>query len=115
MPEANASQVTIGGQPLDVTLDEPIAVTVNVPSAIYNGWVTVAAVRAALAVSTTIKSVTIENVSTNAVVYVGNATVTVANGYALRAGATVSMDVDDLAKVYVIGTAGNVITYIAVN
>jgi len=85
------------------------------PTTVYNGWVTVAAVRAPLSAnSVTIKSVTIENISTNNVVYIGNATVTVANGYALRPGATVSLDINDLNKVYVIGTAGNVVTYIAV-
>lgn len=85
------------------------------PTTIYNGQVTVAATRAPLsATSVPILSVTIENVSTNSVVYVGNSTVTAANGYGLRAGASVSMDIDDLNKVYVIGTAGNVITYLAV-
>lgn len=84
-------------------------------STIYNGWVTVAAVAAPLSdTSVTIQSVTIENVSTNNVVYVGNSTVTVANGYALRPGYTISLDINDLNTVYVIGTAGNIVTYIAI-
>lgn len=84
-------------------------------STIYNGHVTIAATAAPLsATSVTIKSVTIENVSTNSVVWVGNSAVTAANGYGLRAGAIISIAVDDLSKVYVIGTAGDIITYLAV-
>ena len=95
---------------------DPQGAAIKNPTVIFNGWIVVAAIRAPLsAVAVPIKSVTLENVSTNDVVYVGNATVTVLNGYGLRAGATVSLDIDDLNKVYVIGTAGNVITYIAVN
>jgi hypothetical protein len=91
--------------------------SIQSPSTVYNGQVTLTGTPAvnALAAATTIKSVTIENVSTNATVYVGNATVTIANGYALRPGATISLDIDSLSKVYVIGTAGNIVTYIAVN
>ena len=101
---------------------DPLAILTSIlfaltsPTTVFNGWVTVAIVRAPLvAVATTIKSVTIENLSTNNVVYVGNATVTAANGYALRAGANISIAIDDLNKIYVIGTAGNIVTYIAVN
>lgn len=89
-------------------------VDVKAPTTVYNGWVTVAATAQPLSTSTTIKSVTIENVSTNNVVYVGNSSVTVANGYALRPGLSVSLDINDLNKVYVIGTAGNIVTYLAV-
>ena len=85
------------------------------PSAVLNGQVTIAAPRTPLAASTPIKSVTIENPSTNAVVYVGNNAVVVGDGYRLWPGATVSLDIDDLNKVYVTGTAGNVVSYIAVN
>jgi hypothetical protein len=89
---------------------------VQTPTAVLNGQVTIAAPRVPLsAVAVPIKSVTIENVSTNAVVWVGNATVLAGNGYGLRPGATVSLDIDDLNKVYVTGTVGNVVTYIAVN
>jgi len=86
------------------------------PTQVLNGQVTIAAPRVPLAaVSTPIKSVTIENPSTNAVVYVGNDAVTAADGYRLQPGATVSLDIDDLNKVYVTGTAGNVVSYLAVN
>lgn len=68
------------------------------------------------AVSVPIKSVTIENPAANAVVYVGNETVAVGGpGYRLWPGANVSFDCDDLNKVYVTGTAGNVVSFIAVN
>jgi len=88
----------------------------SVPMIIYNGQVTLAAAAAPLsATSKTIKSVTIENVSTNSVCYVGNSSVTALTGYGLRAGATISLDINDLNKVYVLGTAPNVVTYIAVN
>jgi len=62
------------------------------------------------------KSVTIENVSTNAVVYVGHDnTILAANGYALRSGATISLDIDNTNRIWVLGTAPQVITYIGVN
>ena len=95
---------------------DPQGAAIKSPTVILYGWGTVAATATALsATAEPIKSVTIENVSTNDVVYIGDADVTILNGYALRAGATVSLDIDDLNKVYHIGTAGNVITYIAVN
>ncbi|MCJ7560482.1 hypothetical protein MUO79_07670 [Candidatus Bathyarchaeota archaeon] len=94
--------------------------TVNIatPTAVLNGQVTLTGTPARdqlAAVATPIKSVTIENPATNAVVYVGNNAVVVANGYRLQPGATVSLDIDDLNKVNVTGTAGNVVSYIAVN
>jgi hypothetical protein len=94
------------------------AVAVVPPTQVLNGQVTIAAPTAPsvpLAASTPIKSVTIENPSTNAVVYVGNDAVTAANGYRLQPGATVSLDIDDLNKVYVTGTVGQIVSYIAVN
>lgn len=84
------------------------------PTTIYNGQVTIAAPRVALGAATDIVSVTIENPSTNAVVYVGNATVAAGNGYRLQPGATISLEIDDLSKVYVTGTVGNIVSYIAV-
>lgn len=93
-----------------------IQALLTTPTTVLNGQVTIAAPRVPLAaVATPIKSVTVENVSTNAVVYVGNDTVVAGNGYRLQPGATVSMDIDDLNKVNVTGTAGNVVSYLAVN
>ena len=97
MPEGNADPLTL----------------LATPTAVLEGTVTLAVAAAPLiAVATPCKSVTIENVSTNDVVNVGNATT---QRYQLRAGATISLDIDNLNKVYVYGTAGNIITYIAVN
>jgi len=85
----------------------------NPPTAVLEGNVVLAVAAAPLiAANTPCKSVTIESVSTNAVANVGNA----ANQrYQLRPGATVSIDIDNLNKVYVSGTAGNIVSYIAVN
>jgi len=85
------------------------------PTAPLNNQVTIAAPRVPLAgVATPVKSVTIESPSTNNVAYVGNNAVTNLNGYRLWPGATVSLDINDLSVVYVTGTAGNVISYIAI-
>jgi len=111
MPEGNADPLAILA-----TVNANLTTLLATPSTVLNGQVTIAAPRVPLAaVATPIKSVTIENVSTNAVVWVGDAAVLAGNGYGLRPGATVSMDIDDLNKVYVTGTVGNVVSYIAVN
>ena len=92
-----------------------IIAPLQVPTTVYNGQVTIAAPRVPLsATSVTIKSVTVTNLAANAIAYIGNATVTVGNGDYIEPGASKSMDIDDLAKVYVIGTVGNVVSYIAV-
>lgn len=110
MPEATVDPITAINN-IVVALS-----AVQTPTAVLNGQVTIAAPRVPLvAVATAIKSVTIESPSTNDRVYVGNATVVAGNGYCLQPGATVSMDIDDLNKVYVTGTVGNVVSYLAVN
>lgn len=99
-----------------IVLPTLVSADIQPPSAVLNGQVTIAAPRVPLAaVSTPIKSVTIENPNTNAVVYVGNVNVVAGDGYRLWPGATVSMDIDDLNKVNVTGTVGQVVSYIAVN
>lgn len=97
-------------------ITDPIVIAgIIAPATVLNGQVIIAAPRVPLsAVATAIQSVTVESVGTNDVVYVGNATVTAANGYRLQPGATVSLDIDDLNKVNVTGTVGNVVSYIAV-
>lgn len=111
MPEAYADSLAILA-----TINANLTTLLTTPSSVLSGQFTlVAAASPLVAVATPIKSVTIENVSTNAVVWVGPAGVTALTGYGLRPGATVSMDIDDLNKVYVVGTVGNVISYIAVN
>lgn len=62
------------------------------------------------------KSITIENPNTNAVVVIGHDNaVTLLNGYRLQPGATVSLDIDNANRVWVIGTAPQIISYIGVN
>lgn len=96
-----------------LTAIQTLITQLQTPTVVLEGNVTLAVAAAPLTAAVTpCKSVTIESVSTNAVVSVGNA----ANQrYQLRPGATISLDIDDLNKVYVIGTVGNVVTYIAVN
>ena len=111
MPEGMADPLAILA-----TINANLTTLLTTPTVVFNGQVTIAAPRVPLSAAIVpIKSVTIENVTTNAVVWVGNATVVAGNGYGLRPGATVSMDIDDLNKVYVAGTVGNVVSYIAVN
>ena len=89
--------------------------SIQMPTTIYDGQVTLTAVAQALsATSVPIKSVTIENPITNAVVYMGNSNATVAS-YRIQPGATASMDIDDLSKVYVLGTVDEIISFFAVN
>jgi hypothetical protein len=99
-------------------VQNPVSADIVSPTTVLNGQVTLTGTPARdplVAVATVIKSVTVENPNTNAVVYVGNATVIVANGHRLQPAASVSMDIDDLNKVYVTGTAGQVVSWIAVN
>jgi len=62
------------------------------------------------------RSVTIENPIANAVVAIGptNA-VTLLNGYRLQPGATVSLDIDNVNRMWVIGTLNQIISYLGVN
>jgi len=111
MPEGNADPLAILG-----TINANLTTLLTTPTTVLSGQFTlVLAASPLVAVATPIKSVTIESVSTNAVVWVGPVGVTALTGYGLRPGASVSMDIDDLNKVYVIGTIANIVTYIAVN
>ena len=112
-PPSDPIPVTDTASQTLLTALQTLLTQLQTPTAVLEGNVTLAVAAAPLiAASTPCKSVTIESVTTNAVAYVGNA----ANQrYALRPGATVSMDIDNLNKVYVRGTAGNIVTYIAVN
>jgi len=107
MPEGNADPLAILA-----TINTNLSTLLTTPTAVLEGTVTLAVAAAPLiAASTPCKSVTIESVSTNAVANVGNA---VNQRYALQPGASVSLDIDNLNKIYVRGTAGNIVTYIAV-
>jgi len=88
---------------------------VDALSTIYHGTKTVPVGTAeAIASTQTIHSVTVKALSTNTVaVYVGASGVTTANGFELLAGESVSLDVSDLATVFVIsGSASQVVRYI---
>lgn len=78
--------------------------------------VAVAGTQVALSASTVIKSVTIKALSTNTgIIYVGASTVSSADGFELNAGDTVSLDVDNLADVYVDSSVnGEGVSYIYV-
>lgn len=86
-------------------------------SAIYNGSKTVpTGTAAAISTSQPIKSVTVKTLRTNtAAVYVGASGVTTLNGFELLADESISLDIDDIAKVYVIsGSGSQVVRFIAV-
>jgi len=64
--------------------------------------VTTAGTRVALASTTAIKSVTVRAKSVNTgLIYVGSSIVASSNGFQLSAGETVSIDIDNLSKVYI--------------
>lgn len=84
---------------------------------VYNGTKTVPTVTAeTIAGSQACHSVTIKALSTNTVaVYVGATGCTTANGFELLAGESVSLDIANLATVFVIsGSAAQVVRYIAI-
>ena len=61
------------------------------------------------------KSITLENPAANDVVYVDNAAVAIGTSYRLQPGATISLDIDNANRVYVLGTAPQTVTYLTVN
>lgn len=112
-PASDPIPVTDTGAQALLTAIQTLMGQLQTPTAVLEGTVTLAVAAAPLiAANTPCKSVTIESVATNAVVQLGNAAT---QRYVLRPGATISLDIDNLNKVYVRGTAGNIVTYIAVN
>lgn len=94
------------------------ATELNPGSSILNGQETVAVVGTAeplATASTPIISVTVKALHGNTgMVYVGNEDVTSATGYVLDAGEPVSIDIDDLADVYIdVDVAGEGVSWIA--
>lgn len=75
---------------------------------------TTAGVAVQIASSTSIASVTLRALSSNTgKVYVGNSTVTALNGFQLAADETVSIDINNLNKVYIdVAVNGEGVTYI---
>jgi len=118
MPEASIGSGAFGTIETDLTTLIADLQDLQSPATILNGQVTLTGTPtrdALVAVATPIKSVTVTNLNSNAIAYIGNATVTIANGDFIAPGASKSLDIDDLNKVNVIGTAGNVLSYLAVN
>jgi len=89
------------------------------PTTIYNGkkTVTTATTRVALASSQAVKSVTIKALIANTgTIYVGDSTVAAANGFALVAGDSISLDIGNLATIYLDSSVdGEGVTYISIN
>jgi len=114
-----ALQQVFGGEN-DLSEDNPLPINivaggVPTPTAVLEGQVTLTGAAQQLP-NDPCKSVTLENPITNAVVSLGhNNTVTLLNGYRLQPGATVSMDIDNVNKIWVIGTAAQIISYVGVN
>lgn len=79
-----------------------------------NTNVTTAGTRVPLSSSTAIKSVTIRAKSSNTgFIYVGSSSVSSSNGFQLSQDETVSLDIDNLSKVYIdSGVSGEGVTYI---
>lgn len=74
------------------------------PSALVNGQQTTTTSAVALPSGTLTQGVVIEALAANAAsVWVGNASLTAANGYELAAGATVSIIVSNLSNIYILG------------
>ena len=104
------------GKEGDLSPSNPLPVSEITPTTVYNGQITIAAAAVPLsATSVPIKTVSLENDPDGNVVYVGNSGVTAVNGRRLWPGATLDVAIDNLNKIYVVGTVGDVISYIAVN
>lgn len=116
------TQVGVTTIAVPVELDAPIpagtnsigSVTVNTPSTFGNGKTTTNASTAVVIKSdTTIKGVTVKALTTNTgLVYVGDSSVSSANGFELQAGESVSIDIDNTNKVYFdVSVNGEGVTY----
>lgn len=90
----------------------------SAPTTVYNGSknVTTAGTRVALAASQAISSVTVKAKAANTgSIYVGDSTVSSSNGFVLAAGEAISMDIDNLADIYLDSSVnGEGVTYVAV-
>lgn len=88
-----------------------------IPSTIYNNHktVTTAGTAEALAASTAVKSVVIRALLSNTgVIYVGDSSVSSSNGIELQAGDAITIEIDDLAKVYLdASVSGEGVSYLA--
>ncbi len=103
---------------LQVNASGDLRVEDATPTTIYNGKNTVAAAgtQEALASSQAVKSVTIKALASNTgLIYVGNSGVSSTDGFELSARDSVSLDITNLATVYIdSAVTGEGVTYIAV-
>jgi hypothetical protein len=101
---------------LSLTSATVISVNLNPGSIVGSGktTVTTAGTQVALSSSLSIISVTVRALSTNTgKIYVGTSSVSSTDGFQLSASETVSIDIDDLAKVYIDSSVnGEGVTYI---
>lgn len=101
------------------TVAGTVTATTAVPTTIYTGkkTVTTGGTRVALASTQAVKSVTVKALSANTnKIYVGDSTVASTTGFQLSAGDSVSLDIADLATVYLdADTNGEGVTYLGVN
>lgn len=88
-------------------------------STLYNGrkTVTSAGTAEALSGSTFVKTVCIKPLSTNSNnIYIGNSSVTSTTGYPLPSGESISIDINNLNKIYLdVDTNGEGVSYLAVS
>ena len=113
--EIKKSILPTGAATSDNQTDGSQRTQIDALATIYNGSKTVPTGTAeAIATTQVIHSVTVKALSTNTVaVYVGASGVTTSTGIELLAGESISLDVTDLATVFVIsGSASQVVRYI---
>jgi len=95
-----------------------LSFTLDSPNTVTNGQktVTTAGTAEALAASTACLSVTVKALSTNTGnVYVGGAAVAAANGYIIQSGESISLDIDNLADIYLdVDVNGEGVSYLGV-
>lgn len=96
-----------------------VGVNINPYTVLGNGSVTVttAGTRVVMGASTSIKTITIRsNVANTGIIYVGTVSVTSANGFQLSPSETVSLDIDNLSKVYIDASVNTqTVTYITLS
>ena len=121
--DTNSGNKSAGTLRVVLATDQPALTTAMptaeaAPTSVLNGkkTVAVAGTAEALVGSTTAKSVTIKALIANTgVIYVGNSGVLSTNGFALAAGDTISLDIANLATVFVNSSVnGEGVTYLGV-
>lgn len=116
---ANDSTGIIGTVGTVTTITNNVNTVEVAPTTVLNGNtnVTTAGTRVVLASSTTCKSVTIKAKAANTgIIYVGSSTVSSANGFALVAGETVTLDIANLTTVNLdASVSGEGVTYVGIN